>query len=73
MLFKRKKFDKLLMWKEESNDAIAMLIEGARRIGKSTAVEEFAKQNYRSYILIDFGKVKNLNAHLSTLIMEKEY
>ena len=58
MLFKRKKFDKLLMLKEESNDAIAMLIEAARRIGKSTAVEEFVKQKYRSYILIDFEKWK---------------
>ena len=59
MLFKRKISDKLLKWKEESNGATAMLIEGARRIGKSTAALEFAKQNYKSYILIDFGNVKN--------------
>lgn len=58
MLFKRKIFGKLQKWKKESNGATAMLVEGARRIGKSTAVEEFAKQNYKSYILIDFGNVK---------------
>ena len=40
----------------ESNDAKAILIEGARRIGKSTIVEEFAKNEYESYILIDFAK-----------------
>lgn len=64
MIFKRKIFDELLKWKKESNGQTAILVEGARRIGKSTAVEEFAKQNYKSYILIDFGEapdnVKNL-------------
>lgn len=56
MIFKRKINDKLIKWKNESNGSTAMLIEGARRIGKSTAVEEFAKYNYKSYLLIDFGK-----------------
>ena len=59
MIFKRKIYQKLLDWKNESKGSTAILIEGARRIGKSTIVEEFAKQNYKSYILIDFGKVKS--------------
>ena len=58
-MFKRKIYDKLLKWKKESLGSKALLVEGARRIGKSTIVEEFAKQNYKSYILIDFSKVRN--------------
>ncbi len=55
MIFKRKAYDKLLNWKNESNGKSALLIEGARRIGKSTLVEEFAKKNYKTYIMIDFS------------------
>lgn len=58
-MFKRKIYDELLKWKKESKGETAMLVEGARRIGKSTVVEEFAKENYKSYILIDFSKVTN--------------
>ena len=54
-MFKRKIYDKLLAWKQESAGKTALLIEGARRIGKSTVVEEFAKNEYDSYILIDFS------------------
>ena len=54
-MFKRKIYDKLLEWKKESDGRTALLIEGARRIGKSTVVEEFAKNEYESYILIDFS------------------
>lgn len=54
-MFKRKIYDKLLEWKKESNGKTALLIEGARRIGKSTVVEEFGKREYESYILIDFS------------------
>lgn len=57
MLFKRKIYSKLLAWKTETNGKKALLVEGARRIGKSTVVEEFAKNEYRSYILVDFAKV----------------
>lgn len=57
MVFKRKVYDKLLEWKNVSQGKTALLVEGARRIGKSTAVEEFAKNEYKSYILIDFTKV----------------
>lgn len=57
ILFKRKIYDKLVNWKNTTNGAKSLLIEGARRIGKSTIVEEFAKNEYRSYIVIDFNKV----------------
>ncbi len=53
---RRKIYDKLLEWKNLSNGTSAMLIEGARRIGKSYIAEEFARQEYESYILIDFSK-----------------
>ena len=56
MIFKRKIYDKLLEWKNKSNGRKAILIEGARRIGKSTIAEEFGKNNYRSYVIIDFSK-----------------
>lgn len=56
MIFKRKIYDKLLAWKKEGNGKKALLIGGARRIGKSTIVEEFAKNEYKSYILIDFAR-----------------
>lgn len=55
-MFKRKIYDKLLAWKEESEGTRALLLEGARRVGKSTIVEEFAKNEYESYILIDFAE-----------------
>ena len=56
MVFKRKIYDRLLEWKKISDGTSALLVEGARRIGKSTIVEEFAKNEYESYILIDFTK-----------------
>lgn len=54
MIFKRKIYSDLLNWKSEGGKT-ALLIEGARRVGKSTIVEEFAKQQYKSYVLIDFS------------------
>ena len=56
MIFKRKIYNELLSWKEKDNGSTAILIKGARRIGKSTIAEEFAKNEYSSYILIDFTK-----------------
>jgi len=53
---KRKIYDKLLEWKHKKCGTTALLIEGARRIGKSYIAEEFAKNEYESYILIDFSK-----------------
>ena len=59
MIFKRKMYNKLLAWKQQAAGTKALLIEGARRIGKSTLVEEFAKNEYRSYLLMDFNKVSD--------------
>lgn len=56
MILKRKIYDKLLMLKKSLNGKKAVLIEGARRIGKSTICEEFGRNVYKSYILIDFAK-----------------
>lgn len=52
---RRKIYDKMLQWKLEKNGTTALLIEGARRIGKSWIAEEFARNEYESYILIDFS------------------
>ena len=54
---KRKIYDELLKWKRVSNGKTALLIDGARRVGKSYIAEEFAKNEYASYVLIDFAKV----------------
>jgi len=71
MDIKRKIYQKLCDWKNTANGSRALLIEGAHRIGKSTAAEEFAKNEYKSYILIDFNKaskaVKNLFDDLNNL------
>lgn len=56
MILKRKIYKKLLEWKNECQGKKALLIEGARRIGKSTICEEFGKNEYESYLLIDFAK-----------------
>lgn len=55
--FKRKIYDTMLKWKSEREGNTALLIQGARRIGKSTIAEDFARHEYKSYILIDFSKV----------------
>lgn len=54
---KRKIYNSLLRWKNEENGKVALLIEGARRVGKSFIVEEFAKNEYKSYILVDFAHI----------------
>lgn len=54
--FKRKIYNQIRSWKENSNGKTALLVKGARRVGKSTIVEEFARNEYKSYILIDFSK-----------------
>ena len=56
MYFKRKAYDMLLKWKNDFADKYAVMLEGARRVGKSTIAECFAKNEYQSYILIDFSK-----------------
>lgn len=54
-IFKRKIYDKLLEWKNTKNGSTALLIKGARRVGKSTIAEEFARNEYESYIVVDFA------------------
>ena len=56
MIFKRKVYDKLKEWKTLSAGSSALLLEGARRIGKSTIVEEFAKKEYDDYMILDFAR-----------------
>ena len=58
-MFKRKVYDKLLEWKQSSGGRSALLIEGARRIGKSTVAEEFAKNEYSAYVMVDFSLVSD--------------
>ena len=55
MYFERKAYQKLLEWKEKYADKYAVMLEGARRVGKSTIAENFAQNEYKSYILIDFS------------------
>ena len=81
MEIKRKIYKKLLLWKTETQGKKALLIEGARRIGKSTTAETFARNEYKSYILIDFNKastkikdnfanMNNLDLFFQTLSLE---
>ncbi|MBR4324517.1 MAG: ATP-binding protein [Bacteroidales bacterium] len=69
--FKRKLYDKMLKWKTERNGATALLIQGARRIGKSTLVQKFAETEYKTYILVDFSvctrEIFNLFEDISNL------
>lgn len=59
MIFKRKAYDKLKEWKERSKGSTALLVEGARRVGKTTLIQEFAKNEYSSHIIIDFYMAGN--------------
>ncbi len=71
MEIKRKIYQNLCEWKKSANGTKALMIEGARRIGKSTVAEEFGRKEYKSYILIDFNnaskKVKNMFDELTNL------
>lgn len=83
MIFKRKIYQDLLKWKESAAGEKALLIEGARRIGKSTIVEEFGKNEYKSYLMIDFNDASDLvttsfDRHLNDLdtffmVLQTEY
>ena len=59
VVFQRKIYQDLLEWKENSAGKSALLIEGARRVGKSTMAEEFAKREYEDYLLLDFSKASS--------------
>ena len=56
-VFKRKIYSEILEWKKNRSDKYALLIKGARRVGKSTIAEEFAKREFKSYITIDFAHI----------------
>ena len=70
MVMKRKIYNQLLDWKKNRHGEVALLIEGARRIGKSYIVEEFAKREYQSYLLIDFNKAPQLVKEWFDLYLE---
>lgn len=64
VVVRRKIYDKLLEWKHNRQGSVALMIEGARRIGKSYIVEEFGRKEYASYILVDFN---NMDRELSDI------
>lgn len=71
--FKRKLYQSLLDWKKNRNGKTAVLVEGARRVGKSTLVEAFARQEYRSYILVDFSKASTETFNLFNDLSDLDY
>lgn len=83
-LFKRKIYDKMLAWKKNSTGGTALLIEGPRRVGKSTIARTFAEEEYRSHVIIDFAKtsseeinlfndISDLNMFFTRLIFSRVY
>ena len=72
-VFKRKIYDRMLQWKQERDGKTALLVKGARRVGKSTIVEEFAKKEYDSYILIDFSSASEEVKSLFNDLMDLDY
>ena len=72
-IFKRKLYERLLEWKRVKNGQSAILIEGARRVGKSTLIEQFAKNEYESYILIDFNVASDEVKSLFNNLMNMDY
>ena len=72
-IFKRKIYDRMLQWKQERDGKTALLIKGARRVGKSTIVEEFARQEYDSYMLIDFARASEEVKALFNDLMDLDY
>lgn len=72
-IFRRKIYNRMLQWKRESNGKTALLIEGARRTGKSTIVEEFAKREYDSFLFIDFNKASPDIKALFENLMDLDY
>lgn len=73
LVFKRKIYQEFLRWKQESQGKTALLVEGARRVGKSTIVKEFARREYETYILIDFNKASSAIKHLFDDLMDLDF
>lgn len=72
-IFKRKLYEKLLDWKNNRSGRTAVLIEGARRVGKSTLARQFAQNEYESYVMIDFSIVKKDILELFDSIADLDY
>ena len=72
-VFKRKIYDEMLAWKAESAGTTALLIEGPRRVGTTTIVQQFAQREYRSYVLIDFAMASNEEKGLFNDISDLDY
>lgn len=72
-IFKRKLYDKLLEWKHNRQGKTAILIEGARRVGKSTLAKQFAENEYESYVMIDFSIVREDVLELFNHISDLDY
>ena len=72
-VFRRKIYDRILQWKQESDGESALMIQGARRIGKSTIAEEFAKREYSSYLIIDFNKASAIVKSLFDDLMDLDF
>ena len=72
-IFKRKLYNRLLEWKHIQDGKSAIMVEGARRVGKSTLVEQFAKNEYESYILIDFNEASEEVKSLFDNLMNKDF
>ena len=72
-LFRRKIYNEMLVWKKESNGESALLIEGPRRVGKSTIVRLFAQNEYRSHVIIDFAKASTEEKNLFNDISDLDY
>ena len=72
-IFKRKIYDQMVEWKQQRDGKTALLIKGARRVGKSTIVEQFARHEYDSYMLIDFSRASQEVKSLFTDLMDLDY
>jgi len=72
-IFKRKIYERMLQWKQERDGKTALLVRGARRVGKSTIVEEFARQEYESYMLIDFATASDDVKSLFNDLMDLDF
>ena len=73
MIFKRKLYGRMLQWKHDSNGESALLIKGARRVGKSTLAPQVAQNEYDSHIAIDFARCKKEVRNLFDDISDLDY
>jgi predicted AAA+ superfamily ATPase len=73
LMYKRKIYEKMLAWKQENAGRYALMIEGARRVGKSTIVKKFAENEYDSYIMINFAEVSETVTRLFNDLSDVDY